>query len=188
RVPMSSRPPTRTARTRIKTSCGPGRGAGTSSIRSTSGGPNSWMTAAFMSVSPPSRGGPGAGQRRPCVEELVSGNPGSPEVREAVVGHRPTARPIARLVVDLDQVRVVLDETACRVKVVGEEVAAGAVAPRPPQEAAFVLLEDVAELAENREVLHLPRVVVEPLPALRDADSVMVSVAAQEEQRPVADV
>src|ERR1700716_4061708 len=127
-------------------------------------------------------------QRRPGVEELVSGNPGSPEVCEAVVGHDPRARAIARLVVDLDQVGVVLDHAAGRVEVVGEEVAAGAVASRTPEEAAAVLLQDVAELAEDRQALHLPRVVVQALAAPGDPDAVMVRIAAEEEQGPVADV
>src|SRR6267378_1410293 len=105
------------------------------------------MTAAFTSTmaSRLSCGGPGARQRCACVEELVSGNPGPPEVRKAVIGHVPPARAIARLVVDLDQVGVVLDHAARRVEVVGEEVATSAVAPRTPQEAAAVLLQDVAQ-------------------------------------------
>ena len=71
---------------------------------------------------------------------------------------------------------------------VGKEVAARAVATWPPQKAAVVLLQDVAQHAEGSDVLHLPRVVVQTLPALGDADSVMVGIATQEEQGAVAHI
>src|SRR5439155_4989329 len=93
-----------------------------------------------------------------------------------------------RLVVDLDQVCVVLDDAARRVQVVSEEVAASAVASGPPQEAAAVLLQDVAQQAQNRQAVDLPRVVMEALSAPGDADAMVVGVAAQEQQRAVADI
>src|SRR5262249_62238827 len=70
----------------------------------------------------------------------------------------------------------------------GEGAAAGAGAAGPPGEAPAVFLEHVAEQAELAEVLDFPGVVVQPLSALRDADAMVVGVAAKEEQRALADV
>src|SRR2546430_2335995 len=129
------------------------------------------------------RGELGAG-----VEELVARNAWTPQVGEAVVRHLPLPRLVAPLVVDLDQVRVVFDHASRRVEVVGEEVAACAVAAGTPHEASVVLLENVTQQSELADVLDLPRVMVQTIAALGDPDPVVIGVASQKEEGAIPDV
>src|SRR6266571_6996087 len=112
------------------------------------------------------RGDPRGRQLGASVKELVARYARTPQVGEAIVGHLPLPGPVVGLVVDLDQVRVVLDHAARGVQVVGEQVAARAVASGAPEKLAVVLLEHVAQQSELADVFDLPRVVMQALAAL----------------------
>jgi hypothetical protein len=104
----------------------------------------------------------------------------APQVQRAVAAHVPVDRRVVGLVDDLQQVRVALDDDVLRVGDVRVEVAARAVASRPPHEALAEEREVVGVALDRPPVLQLEGVVVQAGErGVDQRDPVVVGVAAQ---------